>query len=151
MQIWEPVQFPCLNMMPVAQLHRTYFTVRVMTLSTVTALTLLDGCKGSSRTSEARLTPPPTGGQAAAQPGSATIPGYVDDGQWPMAAKDYANSRYSSLNEITPQNAKNLRLVRFFFTGVLRGHEAAPLVVNNTMYIVTPWPNFLYAIDLTQP
>ncbi len=32
-----------------------------------------------------------------------------------------------------------------------RGHEAAPLVVNNTMYIVTPFPNNLYALDLTKP
>jgi PQQ-dependent dehydrogenase (methanol/ethanol family) len=142
---------PRSNIMPSVRLTRTFLTVRVATLGTVTSLALFNGCKGSSRASEARLTPPPAGGQAAAQPGSATIPGYVDDGQWPMAAKDYANSRYSSLNEITPQNAKNLRLVSSFSTGVLRGHEAAPLVVNNTMYIVTPWPNFLYAIDLTQP
>ena len=34
---------------------------------------------------------------------------------------------------------------------MIRGHEAAPLVVNNTMYIVTPWPNVLYALDLTKP
>lgn len=38
-----------------------------------------------------------------------------------------------------------------FSTGVSRGHEAAPLVVDNTMYIVTPWPNYLYALDLTKP
>src|SRR5437868_12695246 len=38
-----------------------------------------------------------------------------------------------------------------FSTGINRGHEAAPLVVNNTMYIVTPYPNILYALDLTKP
>ena len=37
-----------------------------------------------------------------------------------------------------------------FPTGLTRGHEAAPLVVNNTMYIVTPWPNLLYPLDLTK-
>jgi PQQ-dependent dehydrogenase (methanol/ethanol family) len=42
--------------------------------------------------------------------------------------------------------------VRFTFsTGVVRGHEAAPLVVNGTMYIVTPYPNLVHALDLTQP
>jgi PQQ-dependent dehydrogenase (methanol/ethanol family) len=42
--------------------------------------------------------------------------------------------------------------VKFTFsTGAVAGHEAAPLVVNNTMYIVTPWPNHLHALDLTQP
>ena len=37
-----------------------------------------------------------------------------------------------------------------FSTGVLAGHEGQPLVVKNTMYVVTPWPNMLYAFDLTQ-
>ena len=32
-----------------------------------------------------------------------------------------------------------------------RGEEAAPLIVNNTMYVVSPFPNTLYALDLTQP
>jgi lanthanide-dependent methanol dehydrogenase len=38
-----------------------------------------------------------------------------------------------------------------FSTGTLQGHEGAPLVVNNTMYVVTPFPNILYALDLTKP
>ncbi|TLY57196.1 MAG: hypothetical protein E6K52_14925 [Gammaproteobacteria bacterium] len=33
---------------------------------------------------------------------------------------------------------------------MLGGHEGQPLVVKNTMYVVTPWPNVLYAFDLTQ-
>jgi PQQ-dependent dehydrogenase (methanol/ethanol family) len=74
-----------------------------------------------------------------------------DDGQWRMAPKDYANLRYSELDQITPENIKNLHVVFTFSTGVTQGHEAAPLVVDNTMYIVTPYPNYLYALDLTQP
>jgi PQQ-dependent dehydrogenase (methanol/ethanol family) len=74
-----------------------------------------------------------------------------DDGQWRMASKDYANLRYSDLDQITPENIKNLHVAFTFSTGVTQGHEAAPLVVNNTMYIVTPYPNYLYALDLTQP
>ena len=35
-------------------------------------------------------------------------------------------------------------------TGVLRGHEAAPIVANGTMYVVTPHPNILYALDLAR-
>jgi lanthanide-dependent methanol dehydrogenase len=38
-----------------------------------------------------------------------------------------------------------------FSTGVLHGHEAAPLVVGDTMYVVTPFPNILYALDLNPP
>jgi len=74
-----------------------------------------------------------------------------DDGQWLMAAKDYANTRFSGLTEITPQNVSNLKLTWSFSTGVLRGQEAAPLVVGSTMYIVTPYPNILYALDLSKP
>jgi PQQ-dependent dehydrogenase (methanol/ethanol family) len=83
----------------------------------------------------------------------AKIPSSVasDDGQWRMAPKDYANLRYSNLDQITPENIKTLRVAFTFSTGVTQGHEAAPLVVNNTMYIVTPYPNYLYALDLTQP
>jgi lanthanide-dependent methanol dehydrogenase len=81
------------------------------------------------------------------------VPPFVasDDGQWRMAPKDYANLRYSELDQITPENIKNLHVVFTFSTGVTQGHEAAPLVVDNTMYIVTPYPNYLYALDLTQP
>lgn len=74
-----------------------------------------------------------------------------DDNQWVMPAKNYASTRYSRLDQINTQNVANLRPAWTFSTGVLRGHEAAPLVVNNTMYIVTPYPNILYALDLTQP
>lgn len=74
-----------------------------------------------------------------------------DDGQWVMAAKNYASTRFSTLGQINTSNVKDLKLAWTFSTGVTRGHEAAPLVVNNTMYIVTPWPNYLYALDLTKP
>jgi lanthanide-dependent methanol dehydrogenase len=71
-------------------------------------------------------------------------------GEWQMPAGDYANSRYSELSSITPQNAANLKVSWAFSTGVLRGHEGQPLVVDNTMYVVTPYPNVSYAIDLAQ-
>ena len=67
-----------------------------------------------------------------------------------MPSKDYAATRYSSLAEITAQNARSLHPVWTFSTGVLGGHEGQPLVVGDTMYVVTPWPNVLYAFDLTR-
>ncbi len=90
----------------------------------------------------------PRQGPAPVPPASADQP---DDGQWLMAAKDYANTRYSGLQEITTENVRNLRLAWSFSTGVLRGHEASPLVVHGTMYVVTPYPNRLYALDLSKP
>jgi glucose dehydrogenase len=81
----------------------------------------------------------------------ATAPASDNAGEWPMPARDYANSRYSTLAQITSENAPNLRVAWTFSTGVLRGHEGQPLVVGNTMFLVTPYPNVAYALDLTQP
>ncbi|HUQ81215.1 MAG TPA: PQQ-dependent dehydrogenase, methanol/ethanol family, partial [Gemmatimonadaceae bacterium] len=72
-------------------------------------------------------------------------------GEWQMPAGDYASSRFSDLDQITPANAANLKAAWTFSTGVLRGHEGQPLVVNNTMYLVTPYPNVSYALDLATP
>lgn len=72
-------------------------------------------------------------------------------GQWTMPGRDYGATRYSPLAQLTPANVARLRPVWTFSTGVLRGHEGQPLVVNNTMYVVTPYPNVLYAFDLTHP
>jgi lanthanide-dependent methanol dehydrogenase len=74
-----------------------------------------------------------------------------DDGQWAMAAKNYASTRYSSLNEINTGNVGRLKVAWTFSTGVVGGHEAAPLVVGSTMYVVGPFPNVVYALDLGQP
>ena len=74
-----------------------------------------------------------------------------DPGEWPMPAKDYAGSRYSTLDDITADNAGRLTVAWTFSTGVLKGHEGAPLVIGSTMYIVTPYPNVAYALDLSRP
>jgi PQQ-dependent dehydrogenase (methanol/ethanol family) len=73
-----------------------------------------------------------------------------DDGQWAMPGKDYAGTRYSDLAQINAANVARLKPVWSFSTGVLGGHEGQPLVVNRTMYVVTPYPNVLYAFDLTR-
>ena len=72
----------------------------------------------------------------------------AEDGQWTRPAKSYASLRFSQLAEITAGNVAQLRPAWSYETGVLRGHEEAPLVVNGTMYIVTPFPNELHALDL---
>ena len=70
---------------------------------------------------------------------------------WPMAAKDYANTRFSELDQFTPENVKDLKPAWTFDTGVHRGQEAARIVARNTMFVVTPFPNILHAFDLTRP
>ena len=73
-----------------------------------------------------------------------------DDGQWTMPGRDYAATRFSGLAQIDRTNAARLKAVWSFSTGVLGGHEGQPLVVGSTMYVVTPFPNVLYAFDLTR-
>jgi lanthanide-dependent methanol dehydrogenase len=73
-----------------------------------------------------------------------------DPNQWVMPTGDYANHRYSTLKEINKDNVKNLHPVWTFSTGVLRGHEGAPLVIGNMMYVHTPFPNIVYALDLNK-
>jgi alcohol dehydrogenase (cytochrome c) len=73
-----------------------------------------------------------------------------DDKQWTMQNKNYASTRYSGLDQVTTDNVKNLKVAWSFSTGVLRGHEGGPLVVGNTMYVHTPFPNIVYALDLTK-
>ncbi len=71
-----------------------------------------------------------------------------DANQWVMPTGNYANQRYSTLNQITAANVSKLHPVWSFSTGVLRGHEGGPLVIGNVMYVHTPFPNNVFALDL---
>jgi len=61
---------------------------------------------------------------------------------------DYANTRYSRFDQITAGNVGKMQVAWTFSTGVLRGHEGSPLVVDGVMYVHTPFPNIVYALDL---
>ncbi|QJE71970.1 methanol/ethanol family PQQ-dependent dehydrogenase [Aerophototrophica crusticola] len=67
---------------------------------------------------------------------------------WATQLGNYQGHRYSPLDQITKQNVKDMRVAWTFSTGVLRGHEGGPLVIGDTMYIHTPFPNAVYALDL---
>src|ERR1700712_5599165 len=71
-----------------------------------------------------------------------------DPKQWVMQQGDNANTRYSQLKQITADNVGKLQVAWTFSTGVLRGHEGGPLVIGDTMYVHTPFPNIVYAINL---
>jgi PQQ-dependent dehydrogenase (methanol/ethanol family) len=82
-------------------------------------------------------------------PAAGAAPG-AGEGEWAMPARDFAGTRFSPLTQISAANATGLHPVWTFSTGVLAGHEGQPLVVGDTMYVVTPWPNVLYAFDLSK-
>ena len=69
---------------------------------------------------------------------------------WVMPAGNYANWRFTELRQITPQNVKHLAPAWTFSTGVLRGHEGGPLVIGDVMYLSTPFPNTVYALNLNR-
>lgn len=91
-------------------------------------------------------------GTAVAQParppaGLATPP----PSDWQMPGRDYALTRFSPLDQITAANVVGLKPVWTFSTGAIRAHEGSPLVVGAVMYLHTPFPNAVFALDLTKP
>jgi lanthanide-dependent methanol dehydrogenase len=72
----------------------------------------------------------------------------ADPKNWAMQAGDMYNQRYSKLTQINTTNVGKLQVAWMFSTGVLRGHEGSPLVVGDTMYLHTPFPNKVFALDL---
>ncbi|WP_289244404.1 methanol/ethanol family PQQ-dependent dehydrogenase [uncultured Methylophaga sp.] len=71
-----------------------------------------------------------------------------DPNNWVMPAGNYNNQRYSELTQINKDNVKDVTMSWSFSTGVLRGHEGNSLVIGDTMYVHTPFPNIVYALDL---
>jgi PQQ-dependent dehydrogenase (methanol/ethanol family) len=70
--------------------------------------------------------------------------------QWPVAAGTPQSLRFSPLPEIHSGNAANLKLAFSFPLGLRHGEESAILIVGNTLYFVTSFPNYLYALDLAK-
>ncbi len=117
--------------------------------------TLLIGVSMSCSQQQRAAPSPETRGESA---GSGSLTGATLNfapndpaGEWHSQARDYANTRYSTLDQINAGNASKLRIAWTFSDGTQGGHEAAPLVVDNIMYVVTPFPDVLYALDLTKP
>jgi PQQ-dependent dehydrogenase (methanol/ethanol family) len=124
----------------------------IISLATAGLSVGLGGCAREKTPDDASVRPTapsitPMAGRSNGGPPAAE----TDDGQWVRAAKNYASTRFSALNQIDATNVRNLKLAWTFDTDVIRGQEAAPIVVNNTMYVITPFPNIVYALDLTKP
>ena len=67
---------------------------------------------------------------------------------WVIPARSFDSQRFSPLDQINASNVGKLQVAWTFSTGVLRGHEGAPLVIGDVMYVHTPFPNIVYALDL---
>ncbi len=92
------------------------------------------------------------GGAVAQRPaGPPAGPAAVPEGDWPLPGRDYGLTRFSPLGQITPTNVASLKPVWTFSTGQVRAHEGSPLVVGTTMYVHSPFPNTVFALDLAKP
>lgn len=65
---------------------------------------------------------------------------------WPTVGLDYAETRFSKLNQINTDNVRDIGLVWSYNLESSRGIEATPLVVDGIMYQSAPW-NVVHAID----
>ena len=72
----------------------------------------------------------------------------ADPNGWASQSGDYSATRYSTLDQINTKNVGELKVAWTFSTGILRGHEGSPLVIGDVMYINTPFPNTVFALDL---
>jgi glucose dehydrogenase len=134
---------------------RSRYDVRLIALRFLWFLCLAGpsacGPDGAGRPSGATV----AASQAAPRAGTPLLSSVVTPaeapGQWIRPAGDLSSTRYSELEEITAERVGALTVKASFATGNAKGHEAAPLVVGSTMYLVTPYPNVLFAFDLAQP
>jgi lanthanide-dependent methanol dehydrogenase len=124
-------------------------SMKTLALAMAVSAALFGTARAQAQTKPAT---PASAGSAAAQSAAGQNLLQLEDNpaDWPMPAKNYAGTRFSGLKQITAGNVKNLTMAWTFSTGVLRGHEAAPLVIGDTMYVITPWPDIVYALDLSR-
>jgi quinohemoprotein ethanol dehydrogenase len=94
--------------------------------------------------------------EPVAAPSVARPPAAVDDARllaadadpndWITHGRDYAEQRFSPLAQVHDGNAARLVRVWSFETGLTRGHEATPLVVDGVMYLTGSW-SVVFALD----
>src|SRR5437868_6780360 len=65
---------------------------------------------------------------------------------WPSYGLDYAETRFSRLDQVDAANVKDLGLVWSYDLQSTRGVEATPLVVDGIMYVTASW-SVVHAID----
>lgn len=94
---------------------------------------------------------PPPAADGNGEAGGIRLVAPAAGAEWRLPNGDPGATRYSALHALTAENVGELKPVITIPTGIPNGHEGAPLVVDDTLYMVTPYPNLLIAIDLTQP
>jgi PQQ-dependent dehydrogenase (methanol/ethanol family) len=66
---------------------------------------------------------------------------------WPSYGLDYAETRFSKLDQVNAGNVKDLGLAWSYNLESTRGVEATPLVVDGIMYVTASW-SVVHAVDV---
>jgi alcohol dehydrogenase (cytochrome c) len=67
---------------------------------------------------------------------------------WPVYGGDASNTRYSTLDKITPANVGKLKVAWALQLGSLRSQESTPVVVGDTLYVTSSHgPKHVFAVD----
>lgn len=64
---------------------------------------------------------------------------------WPTYHGDYSGKRHSQLQQVTPDNVRQMTLAWAFNTGLSQPIKGTPIVVNGTLYLTAP--DHIWAID----
>ncbi|CAB3651757.1 Quinoprotein glucose dehydrogenase [Paraburkholderia sediminicola] len=89
----------------------------------------------------------------ASAPASVASTG-IDPSDWPAYGRTQEGTRYSPLQQITPDNAKNLQVAWTFRTGDMKGpddpveitNEVTPIKIGDLLYLCSPH-QILFALD----
>ena len=80
--------------------------------------------------------------------GKRIIEANLEPENWMSHGRTYDEQRFSPLNQINPENIKDLGIAWHFTTDTNRGHEASPIVMDGVMFISSAW-SMVYALDAT--
>src|SRR5690606_2816607 len=85
--------------------------------------------------------------QATSGPDDRALVNAAESGdEWLTYGRDYAETRFSPLDQIDERSVSRLGLAWTYETGSVRGHEATPLVMDGVLYATTSWSN-VFALD----
>ena len=101
---------------------------------------------GASAQTAAKGTPDHIKAVTSAVDGASIKANTATSNDWPTIGLDYAETRFSKLNQINAQNVGKLGLVWSYPLESSRGVEATPLVVDGIMYVTASW-SVVHAID----
>jgi len=114
------------------------------------ALLLFHAC-GAEENGPVELTPPakpaPAPGSGAAGVTDARLVGAdAEHGNWLTYGRTYGEQRFSPLDAVNDGNVGTLIQTWGFSTGMKRGHEATPIVVDGKMFLTSSW-SVVFALD----